>query len=652
MRAKNGSGRLIIGASIVAALLLTTAADAGGKRRGKPAKPGGAQIQVPSTLEDFFQPGTQPDPTGTVVSPILSSQNCVFCHGEYLDSGTFEEPWDGWVGSLMAQSARDPVWYAALAVANQDANMSGEYCIRCHSPTAWLGGRSVPPDASGFVDSGSSNDFDGVTCHFCHRSVNPVFESDSPIEDAAILANLAFPPGTGRGNGRYVVDPDDVRRGPYEDVATNPGMNMHGVPVLFSPFHRRSEACATCHDVMNPMFMKQPDGSYALTPLGAEHPTQDPYDMFPEQTTYSEWQFSQFANGGVLFDDGRFGGNHPTGVMAECQDCHMPDQEAGGCFAWEFPPFAERTDLPAHTLTGGNTWVLAAIRELYFDSETGLSAETVTAARDRTEAFLRAGSDLEVQQYGDELKVRIVNWAGHKLPTGYPEGRRIWINVRFLDEFGDDLLEHGAYDWSTGVLATGDTKVYEAIHVISDEVAAATNLPPDTEFHLALNSKILKDNRIPPVGFTNAAYEMFGSAPVGATYADGQHWDDTVFTIPPGAADAIVTVYFQSATKEYMEFLRDANQTNAAGQTIYDLWADPLVGNRAAPTDLDAVAVALNSPLIGDIDGDGTVGFSDLVAVLAAWGPCPPPSLCAHDLDCDGSIGFSDLLIVLANWTF
>ncbi len=53
----------------------------------------------------------------------------------------------------------------------------------------------------------------------------------------------------------------------------------------------------------------------------------------------------------------------------------------------------------------------------------------------------------------------------------------------------------------------------------------------------------------------------------------------------------------------------------------------------------------------GDIDGDGTVGIIDLLALLAAWGPCLGPPVCPADLDDDGSVGITDLLILLANWT-
>lgn len=48
-----------------------------------------------------------------------------------------------------------------------------------------------------------------------------------------------------------------------------------------------------------------------------------------------------------------------------------------------------------------------------------------------------------------------------------------------------------------------------------------------------------------------------------------------------------------------------------------------------------------------DFDDDGTVGASDLLQLLAAWGPCTG---CEEDLDGNDVVGASDLLILLASW--
>ena len=50
---------------------------------------------------------------------------------------------------------------------------------------------------------------------------------------------------------------------------------------------------------------------------------------------------------------------------------------------------------------------------------------------------------------------------------------------------------------------------------------------------------------------------------------------------------------------------------------------------------------------IGDIDDDGVVGVSDLLALLASWGSCPG---CNADLDGDDVVGVTDMLGLLAAW--
>lgn len=54
--------------------------------------------------------------------------------------------------------------------------------------------------------------------------------------------------------------------------------------------------------------------------------------------------------------------------------------------------------------------------------------------------------------------------------------------------------------------------------------------------------------------------------------------------------------------------------------------------------------------LVGDVDGDGMVGFSDLLEVLSAWGECDP-ECCLADVDFSWEVNFDDLLTVLSNWS-
>lgn len=51
-----------------------------------------------------------------------------------------------------------------------------------------------------------------------------------------------------------------------------------------------------------------------------------------------------------------------------------------------------------------------------------------------------------------------------------------------------------------------------------------------------------------------------------------------------------------------------------------------------------------------DLNGDGEVDILDLLALLAAWGPCDPGDICTADFDCSGDVGILDLLALLGAW--
>ena len=57
--------------------------------------------------------------------------------------------------------------------------------------------------------------------------------------------------------------------------------------------------------------------------------------------------------------------------------------------------------------------------------------------------------------------------------------------------------------------------------------------------------------------------------------------------------------------------------------------------------------VALNCNCPHDLDADGNIGVSDLLGLLASWGPCKD---CPADFDGNNNVGVSDLLTLLANW--
>ncbi|MCH2137169.1 MAG: hypothetical protein MK101_11415 [Phycisphaerales bacterium] len=63
----------------------------------------------------------------------------------------------------------------------------------------------------------------------------------------------------------------------------------------------------------------------------------------------------------------------------------------------------------------------------------------------------------------------------------------------------------------------------------------------------------------------------------------------------------------------------------------------------------DAGVMVLRALPSADVDGDGTVGIDDLLAIIGVWGPWAGP--CGPDLDHDGIVGVDDLLILLGSWS-
>lgn len=319
----------------------------------------------------------------------------------------------------------------------------------------------------------------------------------------------------------------------------------------------------------------------------------------------------------------------------------MRDVTGQGC-NFGNPPV--RDDLPLHDMTGGTTWLAGLLPQL-FPGEVNEAALLAGVARARY--MLQNAAEMALEQDGGQLEVTITNNTGHKLPTGYPEGRRVWINVRFYDDTAALLAESGAYDAATGVLSHDvEVQIYEAKPGLDETVAPAVGVAPGPSFHFVLNNKIFKDNRIPPRGFNNVTFASFGGSPVGQAYDDGQYWDTTTYAIPPGAVSAEVTLYYQSTSKEYVEFLRDENTTDGQGLAMFDLWND----NGKAPPELMRTQTIALEPIAAcssDMNGDQTVNAADLAVLLGAWGPNPGNPA---DLNGDGLVNAADLAQLLGSW--
>jgi hypothetical protein len=220
------------------------------------------------------------------------------------------------------------------------------------------------------------------------------------------------------------------------------------------------------------------------------------------------------------------------------------------------------------------------------------------AAEERARFMLQNAASMTVTPEEFGVTVRVTNETAHKLPSGYPEGRRIWLNVVAIDETGTPVFESGAYDLETAELShDSQVKIYEVKPGLSPGLADALGQPPGKSFHFVLCDTVYSDNRIPPRGFTNAGFESIQSPPVAHVYEDGQYWDDTPFHLPAASDSVIVTLYYQTTTKEYVEFLRDENETNSAGQDLYNSW---VAHGKSAPEVMASVRAAVNVTVTDD----------------------------------------------------
>jgi len=305
----------------------------------------------------------------------------------------------------------------------------------------------------------------------------------------------------------------------------------------------------------------------------------------------------------------------------------MKDIEGKGCYHPVAPVRPDdslehpNSGAPLHHHQGGNLWIMYLLAtldghlpdtydELNFqllsqgtptltlDLNAGISptdnGSALLVASERARAQLELAGTIQNLSYDPQpgaLSCRIQNNTGHKLISGFPEGRRIFVNIQ-TDADSTLIYEVNPYDYTAGTLkgpkfpGSENLSVDEAyVDELVYEVHHKSDLTGETKktFHLGLATGRNKDNRIPPKGFdiANAAnrlcepvWEGLGDTGVNGTdyftpteYAGG--YDDfelSAVPFPLGAESVVVTLYYQGTSREYMEFLRD--EINGTAQTL------------------------------------------------------------------------------------
>jgi hypothetical protein len=608
-----------------------------------------AAATVPNEIQ---QPGTQP----LEIQQFDPVSNCAQCHGGYDQA---VEPYHNWIGSMMAQAGRDPIFWSTMAIAEQDFDGSGDLCLRCHTTKGWIEGRSTPTDGSGLLP----RDDNGVECDFCHRMTNPDNSEHPGVQNPPFLANNFEDPNIEDPNiydpdqgilgyyasGMYVLWDGGHKLGPYAKVLTK-----H--PYLQSKFHRSVDFCGTCHDVSNPAVGDLALNNGAQVPLlpgtfsgilGTAVDGKAAFNNFPYMYGIVERTFSEYKAGklsktlvsdylslpadlqaGALktaYDSAMLagtGGNYEDGTSRyfSCQSCHLRPVTGKGALQGSAPT---RNDLPLHDMTGGNYWMAGAIQ--YLDAQNKLvlggplSQKQINGMNDGAVRALKQLSEAaSLSVNGNTLKV--INLCGHKLISGYPEGRRMWLNIKWFDSDKALLREDGKYgplfdaagnpvmvmNPATGKevqvesildLKGTNTRIYEVHPAVTQEWAAKLidlGYPADLAlsydrytgavdrtlgqlaaqapgtyyytFHFVLNNKVASDNRIPPYGMAYDEAKVRNILPVPDTQYGNpgkgkvyNYWDEVSLNPPANAKSASFDLLYQPTSWEYIQFLYLAN---------------------------------------------------------------------------------------------
>jgi hypothetical protein len=279
---------------------------------------------------------------------------------------------------------------------------------------------------------------------------------------------------------------------------TGPMINFVNYTPQYGQQTEKSELCATCHTLITPTVNNSGEIVGEIM----------------EQTPYLEWKNSIYSEQGV-----------------ECQTCHMPSLLENIIISNSPPWLGTHTPFAEHHFVGGNVFMLNLLKlygmelsltatESQFDSTI---ARTLRILKNQTAEvsasyFWRTIDTLEVT-------VKVQNLAGHKFPTGFPS-RRSWLTLVITDDQNETVFSSGEWDPESGKIDSGDNG-YESHHNLitsQTQIQIYQSVMQDVDGQitqtLLRGTSYIKDNRIPPKGFTTDGPAYDSSAVYGLALED------------------------------------------------------------------------------------------------------------------------------------
>lgn len=472
---------------------------------------------------------------------FAGSGECIECHG--FDTagiasvdilGNDINLVDDWRVSMMANSAKDPFWRAKVShettlYADKRDELETK-CTACHAPighfAAIHAGETYYTMQDLLLDSLGQ---DGVSCLSCHQ------------QSTESLGELH--------SGNLNFDTAKVAYGPYESPLASPMANANGYVPIYSEHIHDAGICAGCHTLINKTL--DFDGN-------------ETGGTMVEQATYHEWLNSIYP-----------------AEDKSCQSCHLPEMAKGEVIIAAGFETVPRTPFYLHELAGANAFMLKLMRDNSEALElpaSGADFDPIIAA---TENMLKNKSiQLDLSLINREMDtvfiaVDLKNLAGHKFPSGYPS-RRAFVEVIAETTAGDTVFHSGYLDedfdlpqqdmdyephYKT-INSEDQVQIYELVMGdVNDEVTTV----------LARGSYAIKDNRLPPEGFTSmhATYDtvqIAGEAELDENFnkenaVEGTGKDQIFYHIPlNGNVEPLkisARVYYQTAPPRWMEEMFD-----------------------------------------------------------------------------------------------
>ncbi len=486
--------------------------------------------------------------TSFTTAHFSGSGVCALCHRSLRDAAGVDRSIDThWRSTMMANAARDPYFLAKVSsevlLHPGIREVIEDKCAVCHMPMARTQAK-VDDQAIALLEPGFLRPdhelheaaMDGVSCTLCHQ-----------IQDRDLGTAKTF-------SGEYHIDtatarPDRLIYGPFPEPVQELMREIAGFTPVQGDQVVNAGLCGACHTLYTPYLDAQ--GNV----LGE----------FPEQTPYLEWQHSAYSSGSE---------------QKPCQSCHMPEVEGEMRIserprAGLIPP---RDPFAQHHFVGGNAFIIKLFKANVDALGLTASTEQLDGTLGRVLNQLRNNavelSMVDAELAGDNLnlKLRLENKAGHKLPAGFPS-RRAWLHVKVVAASGQVVFESGvprADGTIVGADADADAAAFERHYdVISaeEEVPIYESIMHDFEgrvtYTLLKAAGYLKDNRLLPQGFDKeTAGEDFGTKGLAAgdeSFRGGV--DEVTYQIDTrghsGPFEVLVEMLYQSIS---YGFIRDLHQ--------------------------------------------------------------------------------------------